>query len=250
MTRPTRTPESDAKRPGRRERRSRIRRWSRAAALLLAGAAIGATGLGLIVAGDIYEFQDSVDGIHLPPVDAVVCLAGGRGRILAAGDIWYRYWETSQKPVSGVERTPVPPRPPILYISGMGHQAGWNVLTRQVHRGVLGSLKPENVVLETESANTEENALLLLQHARKRGWERILLMTSSYHMRRAKLIFQRMAEAQGVRLEIETLAVQQEPFDPMEWRAHSHGIRVTVIEYLKYLYYKRFWTPPPTAKPA
>src|ERR1017187_6074086 len=71
-------------------------------------------------AGDIYDYQDTVDGVHLPHVDAIVCLAGGRGRIAAAGDIWYRYWELAHSPLVGIGKNPVPDQTPILYLSGMG----------------------------------------------------------------------------------------------------------------------------------
>src|SRR4051794_27871720 len=92
------------------------------------GLVLGALGLGFILAGDICDYQDAVDGVHLPKVDAVVCLAGGRGRIAAAGDIWYRYWELSHSLVKGVGPNPVPAHTPLRYISGMGPNSNWNVL--------------------------------------------------------------------------------------------------------------------------
>lgn len=57
--------------------------------------------LGLILGGDIYEYQDSVDGVHLPPIDAIVCLAGGGGVSPPPG-------------ISGTVtgKKPIAPRPP------------------------------------------------------------------------------------------------------------------------------------------
>ena len=69
-------------------KRWRLRRAGRSLALIALGMALGSLLLAYLSAGEIYEYQDSVDGVHLPPVDAIVCLAGGRGRIAAAGDIW------------------------------------------------------------------------------------------------------------------------------------------------------------------
>jgi uncharacterized SAM-binding protein YcdF (DUF218 family) len=204
---------------------------------------IGGLTYAYLSAGEIYEYQDTVDGVHLPQIDAIVCLAGGRGRIAAAADLWYRYWEISQAPVPGAGRSPVPAKPPILYLSGMGPQSNWNSLKRQVRRGVLSALKTENVVLETESSNTEENAKWLVRYARERGWERVLLMTSPYHMKRARMIFERVLEAQERPLLVETLSVYQEPFEQDEWRSGFHGIRVTLIEYFKLLWYRSFWEP-------
>ena len=197
---------------------------------LLSGMAIGAFLLAYISAGEIYDYQDTVDGTHLPKVDAIVCLAGGRGRIAAAGDLWYRYWESAG---------PAKVEPPILYISGMGKKSDWKVLTKQVRRGVLEVLQQKDVVLETESSNTEENALWLVKYAQEKGWTRILLVTSRYHMRRAKLIFDQTVDPQLTpQLTIETLSVYQEPFEPDEWRVAFHGIKVTIGEYLKWLYYR------------
>jgi hypothetical protein len=76
-------------------------------------------------------------------------------------------------------------------------------------------------------------------------------------MKRARLIFAQvladearrrnaMRLAEGVQLvpvEVETLSVYQDPFEPGEWLTSLHGARVTLIEYLKWIYYTRFWGP-------
>jgi uncharacterized SAM-binding protein YcdF (DUF218 family) len=220
-----------------------FQRWIRLLIALLLGMTLGALALAYLMAGEIYEYQDTVDGVHLPEVDAIVCLAGGRGRISAAGDIWYRYWELAHSPIVGAGKSPVPDQVPILYISGMGRQSTWRALTRQLRRGVLDVIKPENVILETESINTDANARVLARYASQRGWERILLMTSPYHMKRSRYMFDGILKGVGVPLDIETLSVFQEPFEPGEWRGSLHGIRVTVTEFLKFVYYKSFWKP-------
>ena len=202
---------------------------------------VGITVFAYFSAGEIYDYTDTVDGVHLPQVDAIVCLAGGRGRIAAAGDLWYRYWEMAQVPEKNPGRSPSPRTTPILYISGMGKQSNWNVLARQVRRGVLEVLRPSDVILETESSNTEQNASWLAHYAMEHGWERVLLMTSRYHMKRARYIFDRVFKKADPAIAIETLSIYQEPFEPGEWRSGLHGIHVTTVEYLKWLYYKLFW---------
>ena len=199
------------------------------------GMFLGVWGLVFLSAGEIYDYQDTLDGALLPQVDAIVCLAGGRGRIAASGDVWYRYWELSQKD-KGFKL-------PILYISGMGQNSGWNVLARQLRPGVLKVLSPKDVILETESSNTDANARYLGRKSKERGWQRILLMTSRYHMRRARLIFGRILKFMQLPIEVETLSVYQEPFEPGEWREGLNGIRVTMMEYMKWLYYKTLWNP-------
>lgn len=188
-----------------------------------------------IQAGAIYDYQDSLDGAMLPEVDAIVCLAGGKGRIAAAGDFWYRYFDAEEN--KNIEKTP------ILYISGMGPQSNWSTFQTQVRPGVLKAMKPQDVVLETESENTEANAAFLVKNARLRGWKRIVLITSPYHMRRAKFIFGRVLAKSGATMQVDTLSIFQEPFNADEWRGSVHGIQVTMFEYLKWLYYTSVWQP-------
>lgn len=211
--------------------RRRLKRWAYLGGVLLGGMSVGILLLSAMLAGEIYDYQDTFDGAHLPPVDAIVCLAGGRGRISAAGDLWYRYFEAQVQPL------------PVLYFSGLGHQANWGGLVKHLRRGVLEALRPHHVVLETDSTNTESNAEWLAKYARSHKWKRILLLTSSYHMKRSRRIFERELGKVGYPMEIETLSVIQDPFEPGEWRSSLHGIRVTLLEYFKWIYYKIVWNP-------
>jgi uncharacterized SAM-binding protein YcdF (DUF218 family) len=205
------------------------------------GMVAGALLLASILAGDIYDYQDTVDGVHLPPVDAIVVLAGGKGRISTAGDLWYRYWEQAHRPP--VRGEAPPPKVPTFYVSGMGHQANWNVFARQIRRGVLEVIHPDDVILERESANTEENAEWLIKNVRLQQWKRIMLVTSSYHMKRSRQVLEKMLRATNTPLEIETLSIFQDPFEAAEWRSSLSGYRITMFEYLKGIYYKYFWAP-------
>ena len=186
-------------------------------------------------ASALYSYVDTLDGANLPIADSIVVLAGGRGRIAAAGDFWFRYYEREEiNPASAA---------PLLYISGMGPNSNWSSFEKSVRPGVLKAMKPSNVVLETESRNTEENALWVVKNARLRGWKRIVLMTSPYHMRRSKFIFAKVLEEADLKLEVDTLTIYQEAFSSEEWRESFNGIRVTMLEYVKWLYYTSFWTP-------
>ncbi len=188
-----------------------------------------------IRAGSIYEYSDTVDGATLPDADAIVVLAGGRGRISAAGDFWFRYREREEAGVMDSS--------PLLYLSGTGPTVTFDQLHKLVRAGVYKTMRPSDVVLETESRNTEENALWVVKNARLRGWKRIVLMTSPYHMRRSQWIFQSVLKEAGLALKVDALSIDQEPFNVEEWRTSITGIRMTVVEYLKWLYYTTFWKP-------
>jgi uncharacterized SAM-binding protein YcdF (DUF218 family) len=199
------------------------------------GITVGALALAYLLAGEIYEYQDTVVAAHLPTVDAIVCLAGGRGRIAAAGDLWYRYWEQAREPSFPKRKVPK------LYFSGMGPQANWNVLSKYLKKSVLQAIRQNDVVIENESSNTSANAQWLARYAQERHWKRILLLTSSYHMKRARLIFDYVLKTQENPIDVETLSVYQEPFGLQEWRTGPNGIRVTLLEYIKFVYYKSIW---------
>jgi uncharacterized SAM-binding protein YcdF (DUF218 family) len=188
-----------------------------------------------IKAGTLYEYEDTLDGAKLPSTDAVVVLAGGRGRIAAAGDFWFRYYEREES--GEIEAAP------FLYISGMGPNSNWTTFEKSIRPGILKAMKPSTVVLETESRNTEENAIWVVKNARLRGWKRIVLMTSPYHMRRSRYIFVKVLAQTELKLEMESLTIYQEAFSAEEWRESLNGIRVTIMEYLKWLYYTTFWEP-------
>lgn len=190
-------------------------------------------GLLYIFAGRIYQDRDTVDlNRPLPPIDAIVCLGGGRGRIMASGDLWLRYWEQTQKAQA-----------PVLYLSGMGPQTSWYQLSKQLRSGTLRSLLRPLTVIEKESSNTEANAVWLVRYAQEHHWKRILLLTSSYHMKRARFIFSRILNSAQTPIEMETLSISQEPFTRERWRADLNGIRVTFEEFIKGLYYQWFWRP-------
>ena len=207
-------------------------------AFFVVGLLLGILCLTFFKAGQIYDYQDTFDGAQLPEVDAIVVLAGGKGRISAGGDFWYRFYEAEQ---AGEGRI----RAPILYISGMGHKSDWNTFSRQVRRGVLQVMKPQDVVLETESADTIENAEWLVKYAQLKGWKKIILMTSPYHMRRSRFIFTQVFKSSNARIAFETYSIIQEPFSQEEWRESLLGIRVTIFEYVKWLYYTSFWEATP-----
>jgi uncharacterized SAM-binding protein YcdF (DUF218 family) len=216
--------------------------WSTLGAFLAAFAIIFGS------AGMIYDVQDSVDGANLPEVDAIVVLAGGRGRIATAGDLWYRYWENAQVPLEGFgPRLPPRRKVPVLYFAGVGPQATWLSVSQQVRRGVLAVIGPRDFLLERQSENTIENVEWLIGTALSQGWNSILLVTSTYHMRRARSLFERIEkmnrESGRTPLRLETLSVLTDPFEPGDWSASVTGIRVTMLEYLKWLYLEVLWKP-------
>ncbi len=198
---------------------------------------LGAFLMTFLAAGSIYDYSDTVRVEDLPEgVEAVVCLAGGRGRIRFASEVWLKFWE-----YRGAENAPV------FYVAGAGAGAGANrtFLESQMRKEVGEILlkQTHKLVIEDQSANTVENAEFFARQARKEGWRHVLLVTSSYHMKRSRMIFEQIAGREWD-LQLETLSAPQEPFNSTTWKSELRSVRVTLDEFLKLVFYKAFWTPP------
>lgn len=208
-----------------------------AAIVLGLGVLIGAGSIVWVAAGLIYDYEDTVQGSRLPHADVIVCLAGGKGRISEAGELWLRYFRQKEK---------FPSRSlPTLFIAGMGPQSSWSVIEEKLSDRVRPYLQPDHVVMETQSINTVDNAFWFKRFITKTGWKRIILLTSPYHMRRSKLIFEKVLagkkENEHTDVVLETYTFQQETFSKQNWSKTAYGFRVTLIEFLKWMYYRAFW---------
>jgi len=68
-------------------------------------------------------------------------------------------------------------------------------------------------------------------------------MMSPYRIGSSKCILGKVLAQTELKLELDTLTIYQETFSSEEWRDSFNGIRVTMMEYLKWLYYTTFWQP-------
>ncbi len=200
---------------------------------VLFGILIGGFVVSMLAANSIYDYEDTGKPGILIPVDVIVVLSGGRGRIRVASEIWNRYYEKHLRKKIKL---------PILYVSGMGPKSDWGVFKRLVPKQVLKNLKQKNVVLENKSISTRENVIFLKRAAKIHHWHSFHLVTSSYHMRRARYIFE---EVVGKELIYETTSVKIKPFQSRRWRGSLSGIQVTLSEFYKLVLYrsieKGFW---------
>jgi uncharacterized SAM-binding protein YcdF (DUF218 family) len=80
-------------------------------------------------------------------------------------------------------------------------------------------------------ANTRDEAHALTGLVASRGWKRVLLVTSNYDARRARLLFGRVFPP-GVALRV--CAARDSEFDPSEWWESRLGVRLFFNEVLGY----------------
>jgi uncharacterized SAM-binding protein YcdF (DUF218 family) len=193
---------------------------------LVAGVFLAAVGFVWIAAGEIYDYRDSFDPFRDGrEIEVVVVLAGGKGRIPLAVEHWRRIREQRGEG-----------REPVLFLSGVGPDTGVSALrSQQVPEEAIRLFHDSNLVIENVSENTFENAQLFASFARQKGWKNVLLVTASYHMRRAEFILRRALDPHVV-LRTETLDAG--PFGRNSWRNDAYSIRVTAMEYAKWLYYR------------
>jgi uncharacterized SAM-binding protein YcdF (DUF218 family) len=190
---------------------------------LFSGAVLSTMVVLWMAAGEIYDYQDTYQPGE-ERVDVVLCLAGGKHRIPIAIELFDRLTQSQSK------------SHPTLFLSGVGPQAGFETLIEQgVSKEVVAALKKEKVVFENVSENTYENAQIFSTFARQNKWKRVVLVTAGYHMRRAEFILHKTLDQD---VNIETATVDAIHFGRNEWHKDAYAVRVTLIEYIKWLYYR------------
>ncbi len=147
--------------------------------------------------------------------DAIVVLAGGRGRI-EEGSRLYREKRGQWLLLIGVDPS---------------------VRKRDLYRERSGERSGEAVILENVSRNTLENALYARNLIVQRNIRSITLITSRYHMKRATLIFRNALPPE--------IAIYPHPVDSRNlqetWWSHSGSFRLLFSEFYKYCMFRFFF---------
>lgn len=147
--------------------------------------------------------------------DAIVVLAGGRGRI-EEGVRLYRENRARWLFLIGVDPAV---RKGELFVERRGERSG------------------EGVFLENVSRNTLENALYAREMIVRHNVSSIKLITSRYHMKRATLIFRQVLP--------KDIAIYPHPVDSKnlkeEWWSHGGSFRLLFSEFYKYCLFRLFF---------
>ena len=171
----------------------------------------------LSAAGVVYSkapTQAHPEARGFKPVDVIVCLTGGRGRIRQA-------LQLLDKQVG--ER---------LYIAGVDPSVNMRQILREIHW--VGPLDNGRIIIDQRSTNTIENAQEVRRYLEEKNLSSVLVVTSSYHARRAHYIFEKVLHRRDYRIEMTWQ--DREPFDQGDWWKSPTGIWVTTSEYVKF-----FW---------
>lgn len=88
------------------------------------------------------------------------------------------------------------------------------------------------IPFSSRAENTQEEAEALKPLVAHRDWKRVLVVTSNYHTRRARLIFARVFPA-GVSVRVS--AAQDSQFEPAHWWETRTGFKLFLNELLGYM---------------
>jgi uncharacterized SAM-binding protein YcdF (DUF218 family)/glycosyltransferase involved in cell wall biosynthesis len=156
--------------------------------------------------------------------DAIVVFAGGVGESGQAGG---GYQERVKQAVTLYEAG---------YARRMIFSSGfvWAFREAEVMRtlALANGVPAEAILLETEAKSTHDNVALSAAILREHGWRRVLLVSSPYHMRRARLTWRRLAP------EIEIVAT---PVPSSQFYAHTGGPSLEQIRGLAHEYAAIAW---------
>ena len=88
---------------------------------------------------------------------------------------------------------------------------------------------PESAVVPfpNRAENTREEAAAVSEFVASHGWKRILVVTSNYHTRRARYIYERLLPA-GTALQVS--AAHDSEFDPSGWWRTRLGVKIFFYE--------------------
>lgn len=148
-------------------------------------------------------------------VDAIVVLAGGKGRV-EEGVRLFR---------EGRGRW--------LFLVGVDP----SVRKSDLYRQRPGDPSPDQVILEKASRNTLENAIYGRDALMEKGVRSVLLITSRYHLKRSTLLFRHALPAE--------VAIYPHPVDSsnirQNWWYHVGTFRLLFSEFYKYCLFRFFF---------
>lgn len=207
--------------------RRRARRWKRSRGFAIAALALlFVLSLEPVANGLLYSMEHDAPSTYRVDVtyDAIILLGGLTDEDVsrengqpAYNDSVERVLMTHRLVRDGKARFVVPS-------GGMGEAALMGAQLRD------WGVEPERIVLEDRARNTRENAVFSAAIAKQRGWRKVLVVTSAFHMKRSMECFN------AVELDFDTFAVDyratQRPRTWIQPRAHFFSVSSAMIREL------------------
>ncbi|MBI4745821.1 MAG: YdcF family protein [Deltaproteobacteria bacterium] len=146
--------------------------------------------------------------------DAIVVLTGGAGRV-EEGLRLFREGRGGRLILSGVEETST-------------------LDTIFPGRDLKTSVDTSRIILDIESRSTIDNAINVKKIAEGRGFKSLVLVTSSYHMKRASTIFSKIISGD---VKLYRHPVSGPNFKDEEWWQSRKSLKLVTSEFFKYIWF-------------
>ena len=125
----------------------------------------------------------------LPSADVIIVLGGGTGNVSWGGSV--NLQDASDRVFHGA-RLYKAGKAPVILLAGGGAPDGWPESMIMAALLVEQGISKEDLLEEQISVNTRQNAVNSLALMKREGFEKVLLVTSAVHMRRAMAVFQKL----------------------------------------------------------
>lgn len=167
----------------------------------------------------------------LAPADAIAVLGGGGlDRDLEAADLF----SAGYAPIVLLTRTPE--RPVVAELRSRGLDVSTELESRVRDLGEFGVPAEAITVLEREVESTQAEAELIAEWAQSRQAGRIIVVTSTSHTSRARLVFDRVLPDRRVAIVVRSSRASG--FDPASWWRRRSDRRDVLVELEKHAYYR------------
>lgn len=154
---------------------------------------------------------------RLERADVIVVLAGGRGdeRVGQAAGLYRDGYA------------------PLVLLSGTGAQRiGFSIPDVMRRQAISHGIPPSALLFETGSTSTAEQAGEIRSVLEGRHARRAIVVTSSYHSRRARYVFRKFFA--GSPVEVRVYPVQRDSsFNPVRWWTREEDTETVLLEYFK-----------------
>ncbi|BBB90725.1 hypothetical protein MAMMFC1_01386 [Methylomusa anaerophila] len=148
------------------------------------------------------------------PADVIIILSGDHGARTEKGvELWRQGYA------------------PYVMVSGGNIYHTTNIAELMAaHASELGVPK-QSIVIEARAMSTFQNAIYSKALMEQHGFRSAIVVSSNYHMQRARLIFRKVFAGSGVQLAY--CSVGDPEFAPNYWWTNNRSIMVVISEYVK-----------------
>ena len=159
---------------------------------------------------------------EISPSDVIIVLGGGTERMREGVNLYHQGYA------------------PRLLVTGGGAQLmlahvhlDWDRIMR--HAARINNIPAEAVFVDVESTSTYEDAVNSKKILQEHGWSSAIVVTSIYHTRRVRMVFEKIYAESGIRLQYHP--APSDLLHPEGWWTREEDMVSVFSEYIKLVMY-------------